>query len=129
MYIKFVIFKSTIKKKTNADTAPIIILLVTAAKMIESETSKAESGAYNISTIFPCIFEIINELVECEKLWSIIDWIIKPGARKTIKGWPRTSPLWLPSARLRTDKKSKLDTRGDKSVCAQTIKNLLHSHE
>ena len=68
MYTKFVIFKSTIKKKTNADTAPIITLLVTAAKMIENDTSIAESGAYNISTIFPCIFEIIKELVECEKL-------------------------------------------------------------
>ena len=127
MYAKFVIFKSTRKKKTNADTAPIITLLVTAAKMIENETSIADSGAYNISTIFPCIFEIIKELVECEKLWSIIDWTIKPGARKTIKGCPRTSPLWLPSARLNTDKKSKLDTRGDKSVWAQTTKNRLHS--
>ena len=60
--------KSKRKKKTNADTAPIITLLVTAAKMIDNETSIADSGAYKISTMFPCIFEIIKELVECEKL-------------------------------------------------------------
>ena len=47
---------------------PIIILLVTAANIIEIETSNAESGAYKISIMFPCIFEIIRELVECEKL-------------------------------------------------------------
>ena len=33
----------------------------------------------------------------------------------------------LKSPVVKTDKKSKLDTRGDKSVCAQTTKNLLHS--
>ena len=72
--MKLVIFKSTIKKKTDIDTIPIIILLVTAAKIIEIETSSADRGAYNISTILPCIFEIIKEeLVECEKLCSIID--------------------------------------------------------
>ena len=108
---------------------PIIILLVTAAKIIEIETSKAERGAYNKSIILPCIFEIIKELDECEKLWSIIDWIINPGAKNTIKEWPSTSPLWLPSARLNTDKKRRLETRGDKSVWAQTTKNLLHSRE
>ena len=63
-----VIFISTIKKKTNVETIPIIILLVTAAKIIEIETSKAERGAYNKSIILPCIFEIIKELDECEKL-------------------------------------------------------------
>ena len=47
---------------------PIIKLLVTAAKIIAKDTSKAESGAYKISTIFHCILEIIKELTECEKL-------------------------------------------------------------
>ena len=110
-----------------AGMGSIIMLLVTAAKIIEIVTSIAERGAYKISIIFPCILDIIKELVECEKLCSIIDWIIKPGARKTIKEWPKTSPLSFPRARLSTDKNNRLDTKGDKSVCAQTTKNLLHS--
>ena len=49
------------------------MLLVTAANTMDIETSSADSGAYKISIIFPCIFEIIKELVEWEKLCSIID--------------------------------------------------------
>ena len=73
-----------INRNTNADTNPITKALVTAAKIIEIVTSPGDNGAYNKSTMLPCIFEIIKELVEWEKLWSIIDCIISPGARKTM---------------------------------------------
>ena len=33
-------------------------------------------------------------------------------------------PSFISSARLNTDRKSKLETKGDKSVWAQTTKNL-----
>ena len=84
MYPIFFIGKSTINRNTKVETNPITIALVTAAKMIEVVTSVGDNGAYSKSTIFPCIFDIIKELVEWEKLWSIIDCIISPGARKII---------------------------------------------
>ena len=49
---------------------------------------------------------------------------INPGARKVIKGTPRTSPLSAPIARDKTSKKSKDEISGEKIVCIQTIKNL-----
>ena len=52
---------------------------------------------------------------------------INPGAKKLIKGEPKTSPLLLPSAKDKTDKNNKLDTSGDRRVCCQTVINLLHS--
>ena len=85
----------------------IIILLVTAAKVTAKVTSPAESGAYKISTIFPWILPIINEEDECEKDFWITCIAIKPGARKLIKGTPNTSPLPLPIAKDKTNKKSK----------------------
>ena len=48
-------------------TIAIITLLVTAASETERVTSAGESGAYKISTIFPCIFPIIKDEEECEK--------------------------------------------------------------
>ena len=76
---------SIININTTEEIKPIKMLLVTAANIIASVTSKDDKGAYKISIIFPCIFEIISELTEWEKLWSIIDWIISPGAKKIIK--------------------------------------------
>ena len=43
------------------DIKAIIALLVTAAKVMAKVTSPADSGAYKISTIFPCIFPIIKD--------------------------------------------------------------------
>ena len=42
------------------------MLLVHAAKMIAMVTSPAVRGAYKISTIFPCIFQIIIDEDEWE---------------------------------------------------------------
>jgi hypothetical protein len=49
---------------------------------------------------------------------------INPGAKKEIKGTPRTFPLSAPIARDKTSKKSKDEISGEKIVCIQTIKNL-----
>ena len=51
----------------HMDTAPIIKLLVIAAKLTANVTSPADRGAYKISTIFPCIFPIMKEEEEWEK--------------------------------------------------------------
>ena len=59
---------SIININTTEEIKPITILLVTAANIIASVTSKDDKGAYKISIIFPCIFEIISELTEWEKL-------------------------------------------------------------
>ena len=46
------------------DIVAIIILLVTAERIIADVTSTAERGAYKRSTIEPSIFFIINEDAE-----------------------------------------------------------------
>ena len=43
------------------------MLLVTDASDTEIVTSAADSGAYKISTIFPCIFQIMKDDDEWEK--------------------------------------------------------------
>ena len=48
-------------------------------------------------------------------------------AKKLMKDTPKTSPLSLPIAKDKTNRKSKADTNGEKIVCAQTIRNLKHS--
>ena len=40
----------------------------------------------------------------------------KPGAKKLIKGTPKTLPLSVPMANDNTNKKSKADTKGEKIV-------------
>ena len=40
----------------------------TAANIIAKVTSVADKGASNVSIILPCIFPIIKEETECEKL-------------------------------------------------------------
>ena len=49
---------------------------------------------------------------------------INPGARKVIKGKPSISDFPLPIATDKTNKNSKEEMIGDKSVCIQTIRNL-----
>ena len=102
-------------------------LLVTAANIIAKVTSAAERGASKVSMILPCIFPIINEEDEWEKPCWIIDIAIRPGAKKLMNGKPNTSPLSFPIAKDKTDKKSKLDIKGESKVWAQTIINLLTS--
>ena len=41
-----------------------------------------------------------------------------------MKETPRTSPLSAPIAKDKTNKNSKEEISGEKSVCAQTFKNL-----
>ena len=74
--------------------------------------------------MFPCIFPIINDEEEWEKDCWITCIEINPGAKKVIKGTPRTSPLSVPMAKDNTSKNSKDETKGEKIVCIQTIKNL-----
>ena len=52
---------SIMKLKTKIEIKAIIRLLVTPAKIIANVISVDDNGAYNISTIFPCIFPIIIE--------------------------------------------------------------------
>ena len=49
---------------------------------------------------------------------------INPGAKNVTKETPNTSPLSDPIAKDKTSKNSKEDIKGEKSVCAQTFKNL-----
>jgi hypothetical protein len=66
----------------------------------------------------------MNEEDECEKDCCITCIEINPGAKKVINGTPRTSLLSDPIAKDKTSKNNKEDIKGEKSVCAQTFKNL-----
>ena len=101
-----------------------MILLVTAASEIEIVTSVDERGAYSKSTIFPWILPIIKEEDEWEKACCITCIAIKPGAKKVMKGKPKTSPLSLPMARLKTNKKRREVISGVIIVWIATIRNL-----
>ena len=118
---------SIIIEKTIIEIIAITKLLVTAAKIIANETSSADNGAYNMSTILPCILPIINELTEWLNDWPIKLIIISPGAKKLINEWSNTSPLSLLKAKVRTERNRRLDTSGDNNVWAQTTKNLFTS--
>ena len=102
----------------------IIILLVTAAKVIAIVISEGDKGAYKISTILPWIFPIINDEEEWEKDCCIICIAIKPGAKKLIKETPKTFPLSEPMAKDKTKRNNKDEIKGENIVCTQTIKNL-----
>ena len=77
-----------------------------------------------MSTMFPWILPIMKEEDECENDCCIICIDIRPGAKKVTKGTPNTSPLSVPIASDKTNKKSKEDTSGEKIVWIQTTKNL-----
>ena len=47
---------------------------------------------------------------------------IIPGARKVIKGTPKTSPLSLPIANDKTSKNNNPEIRGENKVCIHTTK-------
>ena len=116
------IFMSTKNEKTIIEIKDIIKLLVAAAKIIDKVTSLGDKGAYSISTIFPCIFPIIIEDEEWEKACCIICIQISPGARKVIKGTPKTSPLSFPIASDKTSKNNSAEIRGENNVCIHTTK-------
>ena len=100
------------------------MLLVHDAKFVAKVISAADNGAYKISTIFPWIFPIIIEEEEWENPCCIICIAIRPGARKLIKGKPKTSPLSFPIAKESTSKNKSEVTSGDMTVWIATIKNL-----
>ena len=102
----------------------IITALVTEANETAMVTSAADKGAYKRSTIFPWIFPIIKEDDEWEKDCWITCIEINPGAKNVIKDTPRISPLSAPIAKDKTNKKSKEEMSGEKSVCAHTLRNL-----
>ena len=95
------------------DTAAIIKLLVTPAKIVANVTSLADNGAYKISTMFPCILPIIIDDEVWEKACCIICIAISPGARKVINGNPKASPLSFPIANESTIRNKIADTRGE----------------
>jgi len=110
------------------ETVTIAILLAHDASDIAMVISAAVKGAYSISQSVFCILPIIIEDEECEKACCIIaDIQISPGAKKVINEKPKTSPLSLPIANDRTNKKSKEVISGEKIVCIQTAMNRLHS--
>ena len=92
------------------------MLLVTAASITAKVTSAADKGAYKISTIFPCIFPIIKDEAEWEKDCWITCMAIKPGAKKLIKGTPKTLSLSFPNAKDKTSRKSSAEISGEKIV-------------
>ena len=102
----------------------IITALVTAAKDTAIVTSAADKGAYRRSTIFPCIFEIMKDDDEWEKDCWITCIEINHGAKKDMNETPRTFPLSVPMAKDKTSKNNSEEISGEKSVCAQTFKNL-----
>ena len=59
---------STINENTIIEIIKITILLVTAANIIARDTSTADNGANKVSVMLPCIFAIIRDDTECEKL-------------------------------------------------------------
>ena len=70
------------------------------------------------------LLEIIKEEDVFAKAFCIICITINPGTKKIVNLCPRTSALPFPTAKLKTAKKRKKVTTGDKIVCIQTLKNL-----
>ena len=99
-------------------------LLVTDAKVTAKVTSPADNGAYIKSTIFPWIFPIIKEEDECENDCWMTCIAMSPGAKKLIKGTPKTSPLSSPIANDKTNKNNREVINGEIIVWIHTIRNL-----
>ena len=85
----------------------IIIALVIDAKIIANVTSEADNGAPIMSTMFPITLPINNDEEECEKACWITCIAIRPGAKNSIKGTPKTFSLWFPIAKSITSKNNK----------------------
>ena len=91
-------FTLTNKLKHIIETMQIIIDLVTEAKTIAKVTSAADNGLPIKSTIFPMTLPINIEEEECEKACWITCIDISPGAKNSMNGKPKTSPLSSPHA-------------------------------
>ena len=104
------------------------MLLVHDANVIAKVISAAVKGAHKISTRVFCIFPIIIDEEECEKACCMTaDIHIRPGAKKAMNEYPKTSPLSFPIAKDKTKRNKRDVIKGEKIVCIQTVMNLLHS--
>ena len=116
-------FTSTNKLKQIIETRQIINDLVTEAKTIAKVTSAADNGLPIKSTMFPITLPINIDDEECEKACWITCIDISPGAKNSIKGKPKTSPLSSPHAIEITIKNRIPVKTGPTIVCPNTIKN------
>ena len=116
-------FTSTNKLKQIIETRQIINDLVTEAKTIAKVTSAADNGLPIKSTMFPITLPISIDDEECEKACWITCIDISPGAKNSIKGNPKTSPLSSPHAIDITIKNRIPVNIGPNIVCPDTIKN------
>ena len=117
-------FTSTNKLKQIIETRQIINDLVTEAKTIAKVTSAADNGLPIKSTMFPITLPINIDDEECEKACWITCIDISPGAKNSIKGKPKTSPLSSPHAIEITIKNRIPVKTGPTIVCPNTLKNL-----
>ena len=84
--------------KQIIDTVQIINDLVTDAKTIAKVTSAADNGLPIKSIMLPITLPISIDDEECEKACWITCIEIRPGAKNSINGKPKTSPLSSPQA-------------------------------
>ena len=91
--------------------------------MIAKVTSPADNGLQIKSIIFPIILPPNIEDDEWEKDCWITCIEISPGAKNSIKGKPKTSPLTSPKAIDITIKNRIPVNIGPNIVCPDTIKN------
>ena len=87
-------------------------------------TSPADKGGNKISTILPCILEIIKDDEVLANAFCMICIAIKPGTKKVVNLCPSTSVLSEPIANVNTVKNNNKVTMGEMTVCCQTLKNL-----
>ena len=100
----------TKKLKLTTETIEINNDLVTDAKIMPRVTSAAERGLPIKSIILPITFPIKIDDEECENACWITCIEISPGAKNSMNGKPKTSPLSLPQAMDNTIK-NRIPTR------------------
>ena len=115
-------FISTNKLKHNIETMQIINDLVTDAKTIANVTSAEDKGLPLKSTMFPITLPINIDEEECEKACCITCIDISPGAKNSINGKPKTSPLSSPQATDMTIKNRIPVRTGPAIVWPETIR-------
>ena len=102
--------------ETITEKKPTTRPLVIPPHNIATVTSSADRGGYKRSTMLPCILEMTNEDDVLAKEFCIICITIKPGTKKIVYLYPRTSALPFPIAKLNTPKKRRNVTIGERIV-------------
>ena len=100
------------RKKKKPTTNPLVI----PPKINANVTSLGDRGGYKISTILPCIFDIIKEEDVFANAFCIICIAINPGTKKVVNLCPKISDLSEPIAKLNTAKKRSKVTIGETIV-------------